>query len=284
MEKDPPSDSNGQSALKRFLQFLRLAKSPDTTEELEQEIQDILEEGEEQGLITRQEGEMINSIFEFRETFAREIMTPRTEMVSAPSSATITDIIRLIIEKGFTRIPIYAETPDHIVGILHAKDLLNYCNTGSAPPLAGDIVKPAYFISENQKIFDVLRDFQTQKMHMAIVTDEFGSVRGLITLEDILEEIVGEITDEYDKVETRIKVIDDHTILCDARVDLEEIETHFGVELPDGTYESVGGLITHFLGHVPEKGNLVEVGALTFHVLSATKRRVNTVKIVKREQ
>lgn len=283
MEKDSPSDSTQPSAGKRFLNFLKLFKSPDTAEDLEQEIQDILEEGEEQGLISRQEGEMISSIFEFRDTLAKEIMTPRTDMICAPDTASITDIIQLITDKGFSRIPIYADNPDHIIGILHAKDILKFCNQCDVRLNAGEIIKQAYFISETQKIVDLLRKFQTEKIHMAIVTDEFGSVRGLITLEDILEEIVGEITDEYDKEERHIKVVNDSTLLCEAHIDLEEIEEHFGIELPEGDYESVGGLIIHALGRVPEPGVSIQVEGLTLTVESSTNRRINTVKIIKRK-
>ena len=284
MEKDSPSASVQPSPFKRVLQFLRLIKTPETAEDLEQEIQDILEEGEEQGLITRQEGEMINSIFEFRDTLTREIMTPQTDMICAPETASIEEIVGLITTKGFSRIPIYSENPDYIIGVLHAKDLLNYCSSSDKSPTAGEIIKPAYFISENEKIESLLKAFQKQKMQIAIVNDEFGSVRGLITLEDILEEIVGEITDEYDKDERRLKKIDKFTLLCDARLDIEEIEEYFNVQLPEGAYESVGGLIIHSLGRVPEPGSAVNVNSLTFNVLSSTNRRINRVKITKREQ
>ncbi len=284
MEKDSPSESSQPSLFKRILQFLRIIKTPETAEDLEQEIQEILEEGEEQGLITRQEGEMINSIFDLRDTLAREIMTPRTDMICASATATIHDIVALITTQGFSRIPIYSENPDHIIGILHAKDLLNYCSESENPPTAGDIIKPAYFITENEKIENLLREFQTQKIHIAIVNDEFGSVRGLITLEDILEEIVGEITDEYDRDERLIRKINKSTLICDARLDIEEIEKYFKVELPEGSYESVGGLIIDALGRVPEPGSTVDVNSLTLHVLSSTKRRINRVKITKRTQ
>ncbi len=225
---------------------------------------------------------MISSIFEFRDTLAHEIMTPRTEMVCAPDSATAEEVIALITEKGFTRIPIYSRSPDHIVGILHAKDLLQYCAACREMPTAGEIVKPAYFIAETKKIVELLKEFQAQKIHMAIITDEFGGVRGLVTLEDVLEEIVGEITDEYDKSQDRWKVVDDHTLLTDAKIDLEKVEEFFGVELPEGPYESVGGLIIHQLDRVPEAGTVTEVDSLVFQVVSASKRRINTVKIQKK--
>jgi len=132
---------------------------------------------------------------------------------------------------------------------------------------------------ETQAIGTLLRDFKKKKIHMAIVQDEFGSVRGLVTLEDIIEEIVGEISDEYDKDEFRWKAIDQHTVLTDAKVDIEEVEEYFKVDLPEGTYESVGGLIIEKLGRLPDAGESVQVGSLVFLVKSATQRRISTVKI-----
>ncbi len=281
MDTDPPSESNDSSLIKRFLHFLRINRSPDTTEDLEQEIQELLEEGEESGLISAQEGELISSIFEFRDTLAHEIMTPRTEIVCLPETATAKEIVNLIIDKGFSRIPIYSDSPDKVIGIVHAKDLLSHA-ADSEQITAGEVAKPPFFVSESQKIVDLLKDFQTQKNHMAIVTDEFGGVRGLVTLEDVIEEIVGEIADEYDKQDIRWKVMDGETLLTDAKVDLEEIEEFFHTELPEGPYESVGGLLIHQLGRVPEKGAIVEIDSLTFQVISATNRRIITVKIQKK--
>jgi CBS domain containing-hemolysin-like protein len=285
MDKDPLPDSREPSSsfFKRLSHFIGLARTPDTTEDLEQEIQELLEEGEEQGLISRREGQMINSIFEFKDTLAREVMTPRSEMICAPATATAAELIGLITDKGFSRIPIYGESPDQIIGIIHAKDLLRHCATAGQPPTAGDMVAPVYIVSENHRIIDLLREFQTKKMHMAVITDEFGSIRGLITMEDILEEIVGEISDEYDKTQGRLKVVDQNTLLVDAKIDIEDIETFFGIELPEEVpYESVGGLIIHQLGRVPEPGETAELNSLTFQVISASRRRINIVKVQKR--
>lgn len=284
MDKAATPDGNAPPLLRRLLHFIGISKALDTAEELEQEIQDLLEDGEEQGLITSQEGEMISSIFEFRETLAKEIMTPKTEMICAPATATVAEIIKIISEEGFTRIPIFQKSPDHIIGILHAKDLLYHCacSTQDPQPRAGDLVKqPPMVALEHEKIIQLLRTFKTDKIHMAIITDEFGSVRGLITLEDILEEIVGEINDESDKDETGWKVIDDTTLLADARIDIEDIEEHFDIELPEGPYESIGGLVIHQLGHLPKAEETLTIGELTFKVMSASRRRISSLKIRK---
>jgi CBS domain containing-hemolysin-like protein len=284
MDTDPPSDSHDSPHLKRFFnricECIGLNRSPDTAEDLEQEIQELLDEGEEHGLISSQEGQLFNSIFEFRDTLVHEIMTPRSEMTCADVSIPISELIELITEKGFTRIPIHAESLDHIVGIVHAKDLLTITSVpGVEHTELAALVKPAYFVLDNKRIVDLLRDFQAKKIHMAIVTDEFGSVRGLATLEDVLEEIVGEIDDEYDKTEKGWRVLGDGSLMIYARVDIEEVESYYKVTFPDGPYESVGGLIIHQLGYVPRNGETVEAGGLLFQVVSATKRHIKTVKI-----
>ena len=266
------------SFLRRLLNLIGLAKAPDTTEDLEQEIQDILEEGREQGLITSQEGMMINSIFDLRDTLAKEIMTPLTEMVCAPDTVTIPELIDLIVKEGFTRVPIYSGNTDNIIGILHAKDLLRAI-ADSCTILPLDHINQPLFILENHTIGQLLRDFKAKQVHMAIVTDEFGGVRGLVTLEDVLEEIVGEINDEYDTDPTRWRVLDPTTVQTDAKVDIEEVESFFKVTLPEGPYESIGGLVIHQLGHIPRAGESIEISGLSIRVLSANKRRISTVKI-----
>ena len=144
-----------------------------------------------------------------------------------------------------------------------------------------DALNPPMIIPESKPITDLLRDFQSKKNHMAIVTDEFGSVRGLVTLEDVIEEIVGEIDDEHDQEERELMVVDEQTVVVDAKIEIEEVEDHFSCNLPEGAYESVGGLIIERLGRVPVNGDQVSVGSLTFKVLAADPRRVRTVRIRK---
>jgi len=267
------------SLVKRILALIGLAKAPDTTEDLEHEIQEILEDGREQGLITSQEGMMINSIFDLRDTQAKEIMTPVTDMVAAPDTATIPELVALIVREGFTRVPIYSGNPDRIIGILHAKDLLRHATDPDSSTLPASSIKQPLFILEDRPIGLLLRDFNAKQIHMAIVTDEFGSVRGLVTLEDVLEEIVGEIHDEHDTDLTRWRVLDPNTVITDAKVDIEEVESFFAVVLPEGPYESIGGLVIHQLGHIPRPGESVETCGLSIQVLSASKRRISSLKI-----
>jgi CBS domain containing-hemolysin-like protein len=288
MEKDQDSSSDlsdsqpSKNILIRILDVLGLGRSPDTTEDLEMEIQELLEEGEEHGLITNQEGQMISSIFEFRDTLIHEIMTPKPEMVCADVQIGIPEVLKLITKEGFTRIPVYSGSQDNIIGILNAKDLLVCVNAPQTCPDIKTLVKLPYLVPETMRIIDLLRAFQAKKNHMAIVTDEFGGVRGLITLEDVLEEIVGEIDDEYDKDEQQWRVMQDGSLIIYAKEDIEEVESFFDVNVPDGPYESVGGFIIHQLGHLPKAGEIVELDTLTFKVVSVTKRHIKTVKIQKK--
>ena len=289
MDKEEPSqppsseveeDVSGRSLLDKVRDIFGIRATPDTTEELEHEIQELLEEGEEQGLISVHEERLITSIFNFRETAASEIMTPAAEIVAAEQSVPVTELIKIVTEEGYTRIPIYADTFDHVLGVIHAKDLLKVCGCDEEGEMEiAKFIKPVSFIAESKPITELLREFQSQKTHMAMVVDEFGSVRGLITLEDVIEEIVGDIDDEYDNDESELKVVDDHTIVVDAKVDVEEVEQHFGLDMPEGPYESIGGLLILRLGKVPETGATLQEGQLTFKVLSADARRVKSVQV-----
>ncbi|MFH2122969.1 MAG: hemolysin family protein [Pseudomonadota bacterium] len=267
--------------------FKRLAallpgRTPDTTESLEHEIQELLEEGEEQGLITSLEEKMINSIFDFRDTRVGEIMTPAVEIVAVDELASQAELVELFIEKGFTRVPVYKNTLDRIVGILHVKNLLKIFSPASKDVPLAELLNPPYFIDEKKLIVDLLVEFQKRKIHMALVTDEFGSVRGLVTLEDVLEEIVGEIDDEHDVDDhDEIQELGQEAILVQARVDIEEVEERFGVEMPEGPYESVGGLVVHLLGRLAVPGDQVEVGGLRFLVQTASKRHIKVVRITR---
>ena len=267
--------------------FKRLAallpgRTPDTTESLEHEIQELLEDGEEQGLITSLEERMINSIFDFRDTMAGEIMTPAVEIEAAEESTSVADLVDLFIEKGFTRVPVYRDTLDRIVGILHVKNLLKIFKPDSRDIPLSELLNPPYFIDEKKLIVDLLVEFQKRKIHMALVTDEFGSVRGLVTIEDVLEEIVGEIDDEYDVDEQdAIEEVGQETVLVQARVDIEEVEDRFGIEMPEGPYESVGGLVVHLLGRLAVPGDQVDVGGLRFLVQTASRRHIKVVRITR---
>jgi magnesium and cobalt transporter len=246
-------------------------------EDLEREIQNIIDVGEERGFLSRQEGELIESIFEFKDTLVREVMVPRLEMVGVDRSTPLDRIIALVLEKGHSRLPVFDGDLDHIKGILLAKDLLVFWQT---PPETWDVsrvLRPPYFIPESKKISDLLRDLVERKTQIAIVIDEYGGTAGLITLEDILEEIVGEIYDEFDLMEPRLIPQEDQSVLVDARLDVEELMDHFDLPRPEGKFESVGGLLIHLLGRVPQINDRVVIHNLELTVTAADERRAKKV-------
>ena len=271
------AESSSSGFFKRLRQrFSRRAITQ--PEDLEREIQEIIDVGEERGLISRREGELIESIFEFKDTLVREVMVPRLEIVGLELHTPLDRIISLVLEQGHSRLPVFEVGIDHINGILLAKDLLEFWQTPEETWDLGRVLRPAYFIPESKKISDLLRDLVERKTQIAIVIDEYGGTAGLITLEDILEEIVGEIYDEYDRMEPRLVPEDDGAVLVDARLDVEELMDHFGLPRPEGKFESVGGLLIHLLGRVPQVNDRVMVENLELTVLAADERRAKQVR------
>ncbi|MDO9559661.1 MAG: hemolysin family protein [Syntrophales bacterium] len=246
---------------------------------LEKEIQSIIDAGEEDGLIDPQSGEMIQSILEFRDTLVREVMIPRTEMVAIPSGAPIEEIIDLITRYGHTRMPVYSGSIDNIVGILNVKDLLKFWSKPMAEGNILSILRKPYYIPETKNTHLLLHELKQRKYHMAVVIDEYGGTSGLVTLEDLIEEIVGEIHDEDDLEEGEIAELADGYILVDARVDIEKIEDHFGVTFPEGKYETLGGMILHAIGKIPITGEAIEIEKFEMIIESADERSIKKVRL-----
>jgi len=211
---------------------------------------------------------------------------PRTEMIAVAVIASADEVRHTLHEGGHSRIPVYETTLDHIVGILYVKDVSARLS-GGVEPADFDLLKlvrPTFYVPEVMKISDVLREFQRRKTHMAIVVDEYGGTAGLVTLEDIIEEIVGEIHDEYDVEEKQFRVLPDNKIIADGRVSLWDLEEALGVEFPeDGTYETLAGFITARVGYLPEPGTVVSWNNLRFTVKEADDRRVGMVEIERRK-
>jgi len=239
------------------------------------EIQQLIDEGEEEGIITQDEGEMIQGIFSFRDTIAREVMIPRIDVVAVKADEPIEEVVKTIVESGHSRIPVYEETLDNIVGIVHAKDLLKYW--GQQGVAASQFVRPPYYVPETTKISVVFKELRSRKSHMAVVLDEYGGTAGILTLEDIIEEIIGDIMDEYDNEEVWIVPNQDGSLTVDARLDVEDLEDYLGVDLPEGKFESVGGLIISLLGRVPAKGEKIVVGGIEMEILHATDRKIEKI-------
>jgi len=262
--------------------FRRLARL-EARGDVEKEIQQLIDEGEERGLISEDEGEMIQGIFSFRDTIAREIMVPRTEVVCARAEeATLTDIITLIVQSGHSRIPIYQESVDNIIGILHAKDLLSYWCSETAD--FREMMRPPYFIPETKKISEVLKDLRDKKSHMAIVIDEYGGTAGILTLEDIIEEIIGDVMDEYDAEEKLIAENEDGSITVDARLDVEDLEDYLHVQFPEGKFESVAGFVISLLGRVPDVDERIEYENIEMVIEAANSRKIEKIRIRNSDQ
>ena len=228
------------------------------------------------------EKEMIHSIFELSKTTVREIKVPRIDMVCVEKGTTITKLINIIHAKGHTRIPLYGEKVDNILGIIHAKDLLPFIKSKDKKADLVSLARPAAFVPESKHIDELLNELQSQKQHMAIVVDEYGGTAGLITLEDVIEEIVGEIQDEYDSEKPLVKKIDDTHFLVDAKMDLAELNEALDLNLPDDkSYESLGGFIFDLIGSVPKKKQEVEYGIYKFIVEKIDRNRIVSVLIIK---
>ncbi len=248
---------------------------------IEEEIRTIVDAGEEEGIIEEDEREMIYSIFEFGDTLAREIMVPRIDVAAVDVNTPMLDALNVIMEGGYSRIPVYSDTMDNIEGLLYAKDLLPYLRDGKTDIALPDILRDAYFVPETKRVNELLEDLQQRKVHMAIVVDEYGGTAGLVTIEDILEEIVGEIQDEYDSEEEFVEYLVPGEIVFNARVNLDDAAKLLGVPLPTEGVDTLGGLIYNELGRVPTVQDEVTIGDVKLTVLSVAGRRIKKVKAVR---
>jgi CBS domain containing-hemolysin-like protein len=250
----------------------------------EEEIKSMLDLAESEDVIEAEEREMLRSIFEFTDTVVREVMVPRPDMVCADASATLEEVLGLHLKHGYSRIPVIDGSIDNVMGIVYLKDVirrLHGTNGGRSRSTkrAGDIKREASFVPESKKVAELLREMQKAKTHMVIVVDEYGGVAGLATLEDLLEEIVGEISDEYDREEPSVVWVDDQTLRVAARVSIEELNELLGVGLPHSEWDSVGGLVGGLLGRLPQQGDVVTHDGIEFEVQDMQGRRIAHVLV-----
>jgi len=250
----------------------------------EEEIRALVEVGHEHGVLEQEERQMIHSIFELGDTIVREVMVPRIDMTSVSSEATLQQILAIVAQHGHSRIPVYDKNIDNIIGIIHVKDLLLAAQDPDSFNLEKSVRK-VYVVPEEKKVDDLLREFQKEQVHMAIVLDEYGGTAGLVTLEDIIEEIVGEIQDEYDKEQPLSAIVDDRTVIASGRLsiyDLNQVVGHELVEESDA-YDTVGGFVYSQLGVVPRRGDEFESNGYNFKVEELLGRRISRIKIQKSE-
>ncbi|MCK4433557.1 MAG: HlyC/CorC family transporter, partial [Methanomicrobia archaeon] len=250
----------------------------------EDEIKTLIDVGEEEGTIAEDEKEMITSIFEFGDTRIKEIMVPRVDIVCAEAEETLKEVLNKAIKAGCSRLPVYKDTVDNIVGILYVKDLLKYLKDGNFNVSADKIKREAYFIPETKRADDLLREMQKKRVHMAIVISEYGGVMGLVTLEDLLEEIVGEIFDEYDVAEDEIARIDENTVIVDARLAIDELNEKMSLKLPNESFDTLAGFMMEYLDKVPEEGEEVEYENDKFIIEKMDEKKISKVRIIKSSQ
>lgn len=272
-------------------------RSPYVTEE---EIKIFAEQGVEVGELEEEEKEMIHSIFEFTDTIVREVMVPRIDITAVDVDASLEEVLEAILKEGHSRIPVYEGTIDNIVGILHARDVLDElarahglmgpggesassqpCSFSLAQMRADGKLRPPYFIPENKKISELLRELRTTKTPIAIVVDEYGGTAGLVTIEDLLEEIVGEIMDEWDVEEVMIRPIDENCAVFDARTPIEDVNETLSVSLPDDEFETIGGFVFGLFGKLPSAGETISYQNVEFTVENADGHRITEVRVRK---
>jgi len=251
----------------------------------EEDLRSFVDVGEEEGLLKEDAKEMIYSIFDLGDTLAREVMVPRIDIVAVEGNTSIEEeVIDVIIQAGHSRVPVYIDSIDNVVGILYVKDLLVHWRNGDTPASVHSLARSAYYVPETKPVSDLLRELQAKKVHIAIVVDEYGGTAGVVTIEDILEEIVGEIQDEHDADEFYMEYISDDEYIFTARMDLDDINNIMSVDLPTGESDTLGGLIYNILGRIPKVGDTIDGQSfgnpnLSLTVLSVDGRRIKTAKI-----
>ncbi len=245
----------------------------------DEEIDTFIDEAREEGIIEKGEGDLLRSVVEFGDTVVREIMTPRVNMVAITKDATIDNVKDLIIREKYSRIPVFKDRIDNIEGVIVAKDLLEYSDEKHKQQPIDALIRAIIFVPESMHVSELLREFQKVKVKLAMVVDEHGSVSGLVTMEDLVEEIVGEIHDEYDTEEAQITENSPHDYTVTGAVEVEELEELFDQDLAEDDFITVGGLITHDLGRLPKKGEVFEIKGLSFEILDVDQKKIKRLRI-----
>ncbi len=250
----------------------------------EEEIKQVIDAGTESGVLDKTEHELIKSILEFSDITAKEIMVPRPDVVALDLHMIREALMRRVIDEGYSRLPVYEKTIDNIVGVVYSKDLLSLLEHRDLIILQ-DILRPPFFVPESKKISQLLRELQQNKVHLAIVIDEHGGTEGIVTMEDIIEEIVGEILDEYDEATKSVVVSSDGSSIVDATISISEFNQQFGADIPETSdYETLGGFLQKLTGRLPELHEEIRQNDLIFTIAGKRARRIKHVKVVRTQQ
>jgi len=264
------------NALVRLLGGHNVRHGPFVTEE---ELRLLVTVGEEEGVLEEEETEMIHSIFEFADTPVREVMIPRIDVIALESTATVDQAVDLALECGFSRIPVYEESIDNIIGVFYTKDMLKQLRDNHGPQSVRTVVRPAYFVPETKKLDDLLHEIRQKRVHMVIVIDEYGSVAGLVTIEDLVEEIVGDIQDEFDHEEMLYEQITENEFIFSAKISVDEFNDIMGTKLEREDYDTLGGFLYAQLDKIPLVGDTITYENYRFQVLTTRGRRITKVQI-----
>jgi CBS domain containing-hemolysin-like protein len=242
----------------------------------------LIEMEEASASLHEDERDMIRGVIELEFTAVREIMVPRTDIVAVEAKATLDDVAALMVERGFSRLPVYQENLDNIAGIVHGKEVMKYlAKKSELQPRLQDIMRPAYFVPESKKVHQLLAEMRKNQISIAIVVDEYGGTAGLAAVEDVLEEIVGEIRDEFDKEDQTVQLLTPDEVIVDARVAIDDLSEMFDIQIKKNDFDSIGGLIINELGRIPSVGDNVRVNGISLKVLSVAGRRIKKVRVTK---
>jgi CBS domain containing-hemolysin-like protein len=245
-----------------------------------EELKLLIKQGAEEGTIQTAQHELIENVFNFNDLSAKQILVPRTRVIALEVSSPDDEVIRKVISEGYSRMPVYKETLDDIVGIVHSKDLIPMVKDNK-PIVLRDILRPAYFIPETKTVSELLKDFQKKRMHMAIVLDEFGGTSGIITMEDVIEELVGEIQDEYDDEAVKVEKVEDNAYIVRGQIRVAEVNEYLRYPLPEGDdFDNVAGLMNFIFGKIPEQNEKKEFGGYEFTILKSSRKSVEFVKLI----
>ena len=273
-----------QKITKGFFWLVHLPSDPNQTSIVtEEDLEAMINMSHQEGIIPTEERVMIERVFEFGDTTVYDVMVPRVDVVSASLKSTFVQLVKIIKQFGHSRIPIYNETPDNIVGILHVKDLIPYLTSKKDLDLEG-ILREPYFVPESKHISEVFKDMRLKRIHLALVVDEYGGVSGLITLEDLLEELVGEIQDEYDTEEDEIKKLNSNTYLLAGNMGIDQVNELLGTVISDEDYDTLAGFMIGKLGHLGKTGEKVVLDNITFIVEQIKKWRILKVRVISHQK
>lgn len=266
-----------------LLRLIGINPNDDPQAVTEEEIRMLVDVGEEKGVIEESQKEMINNIFEFDDIVASDVMTHRTDVVSVDINDSYDKVVKTAIEEGYSRIPVYDDDPDDIKGVLYVKDLLKYVGQDLPKRGLAHLIRKAYFVPESKKCGELFSEMTEKHVQLAVVSDEYGGFAGIVTIEDLIESIVGNIQDEYDNEDEEFEQLNDNTYTIDGVTDIEAVEEQLGIKLPEGEYDTVAGMILSILGRIPDEDEhpTVTVSGCEFTVESINERRIERVRIVR---